>query len=129
MILLDTCALLWLASDQTQLSEPSKKAIAAANAGNLYLSSISAFEIAIKVRNGHLILPISTEEWIEEAIRLHGIEEIPINSSVSARSVLLPQLHKDPCDRFIIATAQIYHLKILTKDKMIPKYPDVQVIW
>jgi PIN domain nuclease of toxin-antitoxin system len=128
MILLDTCALLWLVSDQTQLSEPSKRAIAA-NAGNLFLSSISAFEIAIKVRNGHLTLPISTEEWIEDAIQLHGIEEIPINSSVSTRSVLLPQLHKDPCDRFIIATAQIYHLNILTKDRMIPKYPDIQVVW
>ena len=128
MILLDTCALLWLASDQTQLSETSRRAIAA-NAGNLYLSSISAFEIAIKVRNGHLTLPISTDEWIEEALQLHGIEEIPISSSVSAHSALLPQLHKDPCDRFIIATAQIYHLKILTKDKTIPKYPDVQVIW
>ena len=110
------------------MSEQARKAISA-NAGNQYLSSISAFEIAIKAINGRLELPISTEEWIEEAIRLHGIEEIPLDTTIAARSALLPELHKAPCDRFIIATAQVYHLIILTKDTAIPKYPDVQVIW
>ena len=128
MILLDTCVFLWMASAQEELSEVAKNTIGD-NTGNLYLSSISAFEIAIKSRNGKLKLPLPAPEWIQMALELHGIEELPVHSRIATQSALLPLIHKDPCDRFIIATAQIYHMQILTRDRTIPKYPDVQVVW
>ena len=76
MILLDTCALLWLAADQTRLSERAKEQIQN-NADQLFVSAISAFEIGIKARKGKLILPMSAARWFEKAIDFHGDSRNP----------------------------------------------------
>jgi PIN domain nuclease of toxin-antitoxin system len=128
MILLDTCALLWLASDQKKLSVKAKKEIER-NARTLFVSAISAFEIAIKDRNKKLELPFPPLEWFSEALDFHGIREIPITSSIAIASVLLPPLHNDPCDRIIIATSQLNGMKIITCDPLISRYKQVEVIW
>jgi len=62
-------------------------------------------------------------------VRLHGIEEMLINSKIASMSALLPRIHNDPCDRIIIATALQYDMTILTKDKSIASYPQVKVVW
>ncbi len=128
MILLDTCTLLWLVSDQTQLSGKARKMIKD-NAAALFISSISAFEIAIKVRSGKLKLPLRSDKWYAEAIRCHQISEIPIDGDIALKSAELPQHHNDPCDRFIIATALNNDLTVLTPDKHIKKYKHLKVIW
>lgn len=99
------------------------------NPGNLYISSISAFEIAIKTVKGKMELPLPPDEWFREAIRLHGIEEIPITSDIASKSALLPRFHNDPCDRIIIATAMLENMMIITKDENFSKYPDIRVVW
>lgn len=128
MILLDTCSLIWLAAQQNMLS---KQAIAAIskNAGNIYISAISAFEIAIKTRKKLIQLPATTDIWYQTTLTHHGIIEIPINSKIAIRSANLPIIHKDPADRIIIATALEKHLKIITPDIHISSYPQVNIIW
>ncbi|UCH95659.1 MAG: type II toxin-antitoxin system VapC family toxin [Candidatus Aminicenantes bacterium] len=128
MYLLDTCTLIWLVSQQTSLTEK-VKAVLQNNAGNLYISSISAFEISIKHVKGKLELPLPPEEWFKEAIRLHGIEEIPITSDIACKSALLIRYHNDPCDRMIIATAILNNMIIITKDEIFSKYPDIEIVW
>ena len=128
MILLDTCTLLWLASDQKKLSSKAKKEIEK-NAQSLFISAITAFEIAIKCRNGKLELPLPSLDWFTEAIDFHGIREIPVTSSIAVSSVQLPPLHNDPCDRIIIATSQLNAMKIVTCDKLISQYENAEVIW
>ena len=128
MILLDTCTLLWLASDQKKLSSKAKKEIEK-NARALFVSAITAFEIAIKCRNGKLELPLPSLDWFTEAIDFHGIREIPVTSSIAVSSVQLPPLHNDPCDRIIIATSQLNAMKIVTCDKLISQYESAEVIW
>lgn len=128
MILLDTCALLWLAADQDKLPAKSKQAIHE-NAGALFVSAISAFEIAVKCRNKKLKLSLSPLEWFNESLSFHGIEELPITGLIAVSSVELPRLHNDPCDRLIIATAQIHKMKILTSDDYIRQYSQAQVVW
>ncbi|HLP46982.1 MAG TPA: type II toxin-antitoxin system VapC family toxin [Candidatus Deferrimicrobium sp.] len=128
MYLLDTCTLIWLVSQQISLTEKVKK-ILKNNAGNLYISAISAFEIAIKTVKGKIELPLPPDEWFREAIRLHGIEEIPINSEIAGKSALLPGIHNDPCDRIIIATAIHENMIIITKDEHFSKYPGIRVVW
>jgi PIN domain nuclease of toxin-antitoxin system len=91
VILLDTCTLLWLAADQEKLSRGTIKAIMA-NAGELFVSSITAFEIGIKVKRGRLELPLGVPEWYEGALRHHGIREIPINGAIAVQAVALPPL-------------------------------------
>lgn len=128
MVLLDTCVLLWLASEQSALTERVKK-ILLDHAGNLYISSITAFEIAIKVKKVKMELPLPTAEWIQEALRLHGIEEIPINAEIAVASASLPNIHNDPCDRIIIATARVHNMVVVTPDKTIPQYPGIETVW
>ena len=128
MILLDTCTLLWLVADQKKLSPKAKKEIEK-NANALFISSISAFEIAVKSRSGKLTLQLSALKWFTEAIDFHGIKEIPVTSDIAIASVELPLLHNDPCDRMIIATAQINDMHILTCDQLITQYKQAEVIW
>ncbi len=128
MILLDTCTLLWLASDQKKLSEIAKKEIKG-NAQELFVSAISAFEIAIKYRSGRLKLPLAPGDWFSEALDFHGIREIPVTGRIAVASAQLPLLHNDPCDRIIIATAQLNAMKILTSDNLITSYHQATVIW
>jgi PIN domain nuclease of toxin-antitoxin system len=128
MIILDTSVLLWLAADQNKLSSKAKKCIRE-NAGNLFVSSISVFEIAIKARKGKLDLPLEAGEWFAKVLQFHGIQEVPINSAIAARSVRLPLLHNDPCDRFIIATAIQNSMIIISGDSLIAQYEEVKVVW
>ena len=128
MLLLDTCTLIWLASDLDKLSGIAKNAIRR-HAEELFVSAISAFEIAVKCRNGKLLLPQSPSEWFPGVIEFHGIREIPVSAAIAISSINLPQLHNDPCDRMIIATAQLHTMKIVTCDNLIRAYKEAVVVW
>ncbi|MBI4309328.1 MAG: type II toxin-antitoxin system VapC family toxin [Candidatus Omnitrophica bacterium] len=127
MLILDTCALLWLVADQKKLSAKAKKTIEH-HAGALFVSSISSFEIAIKCRNHKMALPLPVMQWFTEAMDFHGLREIPVASDIAVCSAELPLLHNDPCDRIIIATAQLNDMAILTCDELIYQYK-VSVVW
>lgn len=128
MIVLDTCSLLWLASDQTKLSDLAREQISE-NRDGLFVSAISALEIGIKQGKGKLELPLPPEEWFHEALDFHGLIEIPVSGRIAIRSTQLPKLHADPCDRMIIATAQLHKMLVLTPDAQIHDYPDTEVVW
>ena len=128
MILLDTCTLLWLTSDQSQLSVNAKELLKR-EGSNLFISSMSAFEIAVKEKKKKLKLPMEIEKWFSKAIAFHGLVEIPVNASIAILSTRLPPLHSDPCDRILIATAQQNDLTLLTPDSRIRDYPDVRTDW
>jgi PIN domain nuclease of toxin-antitoxin system len=127
-VLLDTCVLLWLVANQGELSERARDLIRQ-NAGNLYTSAISAFEIGVKHRKGALALPLPPEQWIAEALEHHGIRDIPVDWRIAARSTALPPLHRDPCDRIIVATALVIGLRILSPDRLIGQYSEAGVVW
>ena len=124
---LDPCVFLWLADAQEMLS-PRARQLIADNAASLFISSISAFEIALKHRKGALRLPLSPSDWIAEALEHHGITDIPVDWRVAERSASLPPLHRDPAGRLIVATALTTGLPILTPDPLIKAY-DATVFW
>lgn len=128
MILLDTCALLWLAADSGKLSPKAAKTIAD-NADGLFISAISGFEIARKHTTGKLILPLTPKHWYDETLEAYGIREIPVTGDIAIASAILPPLHNDPCDRIIVATAKINGLAIVTCDKLIHLYRQIETVW
>ena len=128
MLLLDTCCLLWLAGDAEQFSSRARSLIEAA-AGGLFISAISAFEIALKDNKGRLILPLLPEEWMRRTLSFHGIRELPVTWQIAARSALLPPLHADPCDRIILATGELHGVVIVTPDPLLHSYPGAAVEW
>jgi PIN domain nuclease of toxin-antitoxin system len=127
-MLLDTCALLWLVTDQAALTEKARQHIVK-HAGSLYVSSISAFEIAIKAKKKKLLLPKDPLEWFQLAVSLHGLQEIPITAPILVAATQLPDHHQDPADRIIIATAQANKISIITADQHIKNYSSVKIVW
>ncbi|CAK8718585.1 PIN domain nuclease, a component of toxin-antitoxin system (PIN domain) [Candidatus Electrothrix laxa] len=128
MLLLDTCALLMLAGRREDIPDKVIKKLTA-QADELFISTISSFEIVLKNRLGKLGLPMAAEEWYCKAVEGYAIEEIPVSSTIAMKSASLPFLHKDPCDRIIIATALEHRMPIITADQIIPQYPGIKVIW
>ena len=119
-MILDTCALLWLASGSKKLSRSTLKEINEAPA--VYVSAISGFEIAIKAAKGKLKLPDPPQEWFEKVVEHHGIAVLPLELDNCITAAGLPPLHDDPCDRFIIATAKLNHLPVVTADERFEEY-------
>jgi PIN domain nuclease of toxin-antitoxin system len=128
MILLDTHAVVWLASDQDKLTENAKGLIRS-NAGQIYLSVVSAWEISILHKCNRLKLPVEPEKYVDRLIEQHGLNEVPLERKVVQLSVRLPDIHNDPFDRILIALCQQKGWMLLSKDKVIPKYPGIHVVW
>lgn len=119
-LLLDTCAILWLVSDPDRFSPDVRAAIA--DAPLVCYSPISAWEIALKSSLGQLALPLPPREWFSRAVLHHGLEPIPLREEILFRSTELPWHHKDPADRFIIATALVDNLPVVTGDSRFAAY-------
>ena len=119
-MILDTCALLWLASGDKKLSRSALNEINAAAA--VYVSSISGFEIAIKAAKRKLKLPSAPQEWFDKVVEHHGLAVLPLDLHGCIAAAQLPPIHNDPCDRFIIATAKLHDLTVVTTDERFEKY-------
>lgn len=126
-ILLDTCTFLWIILGSPQLS-PSARRIFADPGNEMYLSAISAWEIAIKNSLGKLPLPGRAAVFVAEQRNLHGVETLPLEEEASLYLPLLPKLHHDPFDRMLICQSIVHGLTILTPDQMISQYA-VRTVW
>lgn len=131
-LLIDTCTLWWITNKKEQ-GQLSSHAVSLLNefSDDLFCSAISAFELGMKFAKGKLRphSGLNAEEWFRRALQKHGIVQVPINFQIAAQATLLPSIHRDPCDRMIIATAQEYNMKILTPDKLISQYPQAKCVW
>ncbi len=127
MILLDTHAFVWLASAPEQLSKPATEAIQA-NLGELKVSLVTSWEIALLCRKKRLHLPVDAGDFIEKAMEQHGIEELPLTRAIILRAVALEAHHNDPLDRVLVAEACAANCPIISKDRRFPAY-GVPVIW
>ncbi len=125
-MLLDTCALLWLVEGGGELKPKILEQIDLST--NVYISAISAFEISLKCQKGKLKLPTLPSEWFETVLDHHDLSILSLDLKVCLSANELPPIHQDPCDRFIIATAQLNNLPIVTSDVRFQKY-DVKVIF
>jgi PIN domain nuclease of toxin-antitoxin system len=123
MILLDTCALLWTMNLDTILPIARKEISRAASVGGLYVSPVSAWEIGLLVRRGRLELQVAAESYIDQVFRLPGVRVAALTPGIAVRSSYLPgDLHEDPADRLLVATAIIMGLKLITRDRRLLDY-------
>jgi PIN domain nuclease of toxin-antitoxin system len=125
--ILDTHTFLWWNTDDPQLSA-TVRAIISDGANEIFLSASSAWEIAIKAARGRLSLPDPPEKYVAERLTLHRFQGLPVHLSHALRVYSLPDLHRDPFDRLLIAQSQLEKMPILTKDGNIHKY-EVEAIW
>ncbi|MCX7111182.1 MAG: type II toxin-antitoxin system VapC family toxin [Proteobacteria bacterium] len=127
MVILDTHAWFqWIVTPEL-LPERVQSWLKAADL--LAISAISPYEIALHVERGRVQIHLPLRDWFAEAIAGSGIELLPVTPNIAASAAALPQIHRDPWDRIIIATALEYDVVLLTKDATIPLYPGVKAVW
>lgn len=119
-MILDTCALLWLAAGDKKLSRAALKEIN--NAPAVYISAISGFEVSLKAAKGKLELPSPVEKWFERVAEHHSLTVLPLDLDVCIAAAKLPPIHDDPFDRFVIAAAKLNNLTIVTADERFEEY-------
>jgi PIN domain nuclease of toxin-antitoxin system len=119
-VILDTCALLWLAQGGERLSESVRQRINAEAA--IFVSAISGFEIGVKHQKGKLELPARPAEWFDIILEHHDLEVLSLDLAICVRAAELPRIHADPCDRLIIATAESRKMPVVTADPVFQEY-------
>jgi PIN domain nuclease of toxin-antitoxin system len=94
-----------------------------ATEGNLFLSIMSVWEVAMLESKGRLNLYTPCAEWVEEALAMPGLTLTPITPAIAIESTRLPgTFHGDPADRIIVSTARALKARLLTSDKNIRAY-------
>jgi PIN domain nuclease of toxin-antitoxin system len=127
-VLLDTCALLWLVGDSARLSARARAALESLET-EAYVSAISGFEISVKHRKGKLELPLPPREWLPQAFAAYSLRELPVTLEIAALAPEIAVPHADPCDRMIIATAQLHGIPVMTPDHLISACKAIECIW
>ncbi|MEP0916495.1 type II toxin-antitoxin system VapC family toxin [Leptolyngbya sp. DQ-M1] len=125
--LLDTHTLLWWVANNPQLSQPVREIIS--NPDNtIYLSVASSWEIIIKSNTGKLPLPEPSAQFIQSCLNVNRFESLAIDLTHVLQLDTLPDYHKDPFDRILLAQSQVEKMAILSADPLIARY-SVQIIW
>lgn len=121
-LLLDTNAFLW-ALDDTERLTPATRSLLANEENDLFVSMASLWEIGIKVGAGKLT---AQPDWEDHLSRM-GAALLPIQMEHAREISRLPQLHRDPFDRMLVAQARVENLILVTADKHLAEY-DVTVL-
>lgn len=119
-LLLDTHVFLWYLADSHELSNRMRAYIA--DADEVFVSAASIWEAAIKVGLGKLEAPV---DGLVSGIQASGFQELPVLSRHAVWVASLPQVHRDPFDRLLIAQAIDGPLKLLTGDPVLREYTDL----
>ena len=121
-LLLDTSAFLWIIIDSPELSTRAREAFVDPE-NEVYLSSVSAWEIVVKYVLGRLPLPDSPKRFVPSQRDQHGIKALPLDEDSALQLARLPMLHKDPFDRMLVCQALEHALTLVTVAPMFEAYP------
>jgi PIN domain nuclease of toxin-antitoxin system len=124
-VLLDTHALLWALSDQSKLSERVQRLLPQADT---WFSVASLWEILIKAHIGKITLPKPTGAFVMSKLQVNGVRLLQITPDHVLRVELLPDHHRDPFDRMLIAQSMEENIPLVTADRIFARYP-VELIW
>lgn len=127
MILLDSHIWVWLVSADHLLNANQKSYLKRKEADGLAVSVISIWELALKVESGNLKLSVPIDPWLKKAVKYPGVKLLNLGPKIARESTRLPgDFHKDPADRFLVATARHYDCELVTVDAKILAYPHVK---
>lgn len=125
-LLLDTCALIWLA-EEAPLEKKARDEITTAAKYDqpIYVSPISGWEIGLLIACGRLKLPMAADAWFERALSRPQLRTGELSIGILLSSSFLPgDPPRDPADRILAATARKMGLRLMTRDKRLLKYAE-----
>lgn len=126
-VLLDTHAFLWWIADHPNLSAHAREIIAD-GATEVYFSTASAWEIAIKTRTGRLELPRDLEGFVTDQVALNAFQVLPVSLAHALHVHTLPDHHRDPFDRMLVAQSRVEKLPVVGRDRHFEAY-GVEMVW
>lgn len=126
-LLIDTHAIFWSLEDPSRVGTTAMTAMADP-ANDRLLSAATIWELAIKFGQGKIMLSLPYRQWMEKAITDLKLDLLPITVEYAGRQATLPQHHKDPFDRLLIAQALIESIPIVSVDAAFDPY-GVTRIW
>lgn len=122
-LLLDTCAALWVVADE--ISPQAGAVLSETRSAGLltYVSPITAWEIGLLARKGRFRSPYTPQRWFEQLTQTAGIALAELSARILMESSFLPgDLHSDPADRIIVATARECGFAVMTRDRALLDY-------
>ncbi|MDL4860720.1 type II toxin-antitoxin system VapC family toxin [Halomonas elongata] len=132
MIVLDTHALVWWVNGDAQLSQAALDTITREleDDGEVLVSAITAWEIALLVEKERLSLSMNIDDWLDTVSEIDGVRFAPLDVATLVESTRLPgEFHKDPADRMIVSLARHLNVLLVTADNKIISYRHVRTHW
>ncbi len=127
MLLLDTHIWLWALLEPGRLSGR-VRALLASPAETLRLSPVSVWEALVLAEKGRVVLEPDPRRWLDRALAVAPVTEVPMTFEVAMASRNIALDHKDPADRFIVASALVFGLTLVTADARLLDCPDIEVL-
>lgn len=115
-MLLDTHIWLWSLLDPGRLTRRVAREMEREDA-ELWLSPISVWELLILVDRGRVRLASPPDEWVTISLQRVPFQEAPVTHEVALETRNVQLYHRDPADRFLVATARVFDLKLVTADE------------
>lgn len=126
-LLLDTHIWLWSVLEPERLSRPAEDALKNPN-NELWLSSISLWELIVLKQKKRVLPGEDLQVWIPWALRSLPLREAAITHEVARETGRLQLTHRDPADRFLVATAKVFELTLVTADERLMKVREIPVL-
>ena len=121
-VLLDTHVLLWMIGESRSLPDLAMR-ILSDETNELFFSSISIAEVAIKHQKNAVLMPLSSDD-VRFCAEECGVRELAFDSRHAAALSSLPLLHRDPFDRMLLSQANAERMKLMSHDRQFPQYGD-----
>ncbi len=126
-LLIDTHVFLWMYDEHEKLSKTAKTLLTDFE-NDLFLSTVSIWEIQIKFKSGKLRLDDPIEVMLDEQMQANNMIILDVKRSHAVNIINLPTFHKDPFDRMLISQAMIEDLSVMTADPQFADY-NAKVVW
>jgi len=126
-LLLDTHIWLWSLVDRKRLSQRVFKELADPN-NELWLSPISTWELIVLVQQGRITLDQDVAAWIAHKLSATPLREASITQDVALEIARVQLPHRNPADHFLVATAKVFELTLVTADEHLLKLRDISVL-
>jgi PIN domain nuclease of toxin-antitoxin system len=122
-LLLDTHAILWMTEQVPKLGRLARRSCdVALAAGELAIPTVVLFEMGWALKRGRIEGPANVRDWRNRLLSL-GVRELGLSAEIAMRAMELDDLHGDPLDRIIVATALVEEAMLLTADRPILEWP------
>jgi PIN domain nuclease of toxin-antitoxin system len=126
VVVLDTHTAVWWAGEPTRLGRTAQERLASDE--HLGIPAIVFWEIALLVRKRKLALAMPVSEWAQAVQTIPRVQALPLTAEIAVQADEL-EMHADPADRFIAATALRYNAPLLSKDRLMRSLRFLETIW